>query len=569
MKTITLKTILFGTLFLGLSYNGYSQLGNLKGKIPNKTSLKKGSKDKDKKEEKGSRVSEDPDKKDIKESQETQLGSGKSMKLESGKAYFSNSYAADYKETHGVGDDLFVRFSMGKTMLEHAVDLGMTEDKYNAYAFLTIYCDGKEAAVSGPHHMTSNYAGTWTEFDVALNLSQERIKNSVRDQELLSTTQGMWIVTNMLSDQAPHKAYISAAIAHFAMASGKHELKVELGLGGKSDKRAKGVICSGTTSIMVDEAGNKKLFENGPKYMRPLSDSERGTFAINIDFSGGKKALKANLSLPNPPKYYNQKWCQATSCDYDHGGLIYYAELDGEMLLSGITELWNSKYEQQKSFEFTLIPASDKGIEKSGTEFNQEDLFHNTHNPFVYALLDLIYQGKLAAGTHRLKLKLYSTETIPLNRRGDYENTKAYHSQWPSISENELTFELKTSDISQLRMASGAKKLSHAGGKWTAVEAQLKKVTSDEGVLLDVAIQTEWNVKLNAFGVPVSRDAAADIYYKKKNGAYRVAEGVRIEEKYGGSSYGKPYFKALESFMIPSYAQLGPDIFAVPSEKMK
>jgi hypothetical protein len=323
--------------------------------------------------------------------------------------------------------------------------------------------------------------------------------------------------------------YIPNAIKYFASKNGTHQLKIEFGLGEKGGTAPKGIISSGEVTINVNAEGKKELYKKGPKYMRPLDDNEMGKITINTNiFKLGANALTATVTLPQPPKYYAQKWCTTMSCDYNHGDLTPIVDIDGYEIESS-AELWNNDWEQQKTFKFTLIPKNDNELNNDLAPYNKEILFVKKRtNKFVYALIDLIYSGKIKAGNHKV--------TVSLNKYVTVGNDAIAN----QIAVKEFNVNITQSQINSLIATSNAKKLSHVSG-WSAVDKHLTSTHSDDRVI-DVACYTDWKVTRNSFGVILYRNSVAEVLYKTEDGGYRIMQGVEVQEDYNGSSYGNPYF---------------------------
>jgi hypothetical protein len=114
---------------------------------------------------------------------------------------------------------------------------------------------------------------------------------------------------------------------------------------------------------------------------------------------------------------------------------------------------------------------------------------------------------------------------------------------------------------------SEAKKLSHAGGEWTAVDNTLK--TSNTGnpniQIIDVATTTKWKIVTNDLGVILYRTCKADVLYKSAEG-YRIMKDMGVTEQYsGGGTYGEPSFSA----RIDNYFPLDAGHVPVPESKVK
>ncbi len=491
-------------------------------------------------------------------------------KIPAGSGKFYTDFATkEFKDKANIGDELFVVFNLGKTMIEHTVDLGMEESFY-AYGFFTFTIDGKKVAVIGPYSFASNISKVWTDFTVPLSVNTDFAERLKANPGLLTTEQDFWLLQQLYGDNSIPMQYVILAIGNMQSA-GNHSLKVEFGLGKKDDKEPVGNVCSAEITIVTDKDGLKKLYAKGPKYMRPLADEDMGkfTFASNT-LNIGTTTLTTTLELPKPPKYYNMYWCQSSSCDYDHGELNFYAELDGKFLASWSTTFWKDEYTGKKTFKLTIMPTSDKELTNDLASYNSEDLFKKTSstNPLPYALFDKIYNGEMSVGTHTLKIKVYSPESVPMNTA--YENNAAWQNRWPAIAENTVKINLTADAKQKLISSSSAKKLSHAGGKWTTVDNILKKSTPNDGAtILDVATYTDWEVTVDAWKIPVYRTCYANVLYKTKNNAYRIMRGVAVKEDYkGNSSYGKPYFSERPFFGYSS-GMLNPMNYPVPASKVK
>jgi hypothetical protein len=231
------------------------------------------------------------------------------------------------------------------------------------------------------------------------------------------------------------------------------------------------------------------------------------------------------------------------SCDYDHGDLSFAAFLDGELLTVWGVEWWNDDYEVKKNFDMTVMPATDKEIYDDISPLNSSSMVDDRKNAVAYALFDYIYSGRMKAGQHKLTIKCYSAETIPMDVT--YVNTTEFHKQWPAIAEETIDFNLTTDGLNKLIASSSAKKLSHAGGEWASVDSHLKATIGNslpDVEIIDVACYTEWKVTLDYYGTPLYRDCKADIIYNNtKEYGCRLLRSCGIREDYNGSGYGKPY----------------------------
>lgn len=490
--------------------------------------------------------------KQCKEAMNTEKAGGGNLDALAGKTAFMTKYGdSNYKNSCNIGDDLFARFVLKKTMVEYHSELGINET-FNAYGFVVITIDGVQRAISGPMQFTSNYSKVWKYVVVPLNLDAVAFSQGAKsDPSILSTSQGVWMFTYINADVSPRKDYINAAIQYMKKSS--HKVKIEFGLGGKSDKKPKGIVASGEITVNVDEAGLNKLYERGPKHLRPLKPEEAGKFtANNANFNLGSNDLSLTLSMPNPPKYYNMKWCQSMSCDYDHGEMVFYAELDGKFLASWQTTFWNADYEQKKSFAFIAIPKSDAGIEDVASNIHSATMFNKQDNVLALAFLDNIYGGKIQAGKHNLKITAYSIESFPTN--SSFENSSDYYSSIPSIAENSFDFNITQSGIQKIKSTCTVKKPTHAGGSWTTVDNYLKAHSNESGIkMIDVATKTQWKVYKNSLGVILYRTCKADVLYNHSEYGCRVMRGVKVKEDYsGGGSYSNPYFDGA-NFNLPPF----------------
>jgi hypothetical protein len=484
-------------------------------------------------------------------------------------AYFYTAFkSTDFKESVNIGDELFVRFNLGKTMIEHASDLGLSAS-HSAFGFIVITINGDKVLTMGPYTFASNQSKVWKYFDVPLAVDPDFVEKISQDQSMLETSQDIWAFQQLFKEGALTKKYPEAAISK--MEDGDNLLKVEFGLGESGDKAPKGIICDGEVKVLSDKEGRKELYKKGPKHLIPLNEEEAGKFAYSPDkFAAGSGTLTSKLELPHPPKYYNMRWCKATSCDYDHGKLVFAAFLDDTFLAAWTTKFEGQDYTETKSFSMTVLPQSDKGIDNNSSAFNTSKLF-NDHNPVVYGLFDRIYGGRMKNGTHTLRLKVYSQECVPYS--ATYENTVEYHDTWNAIAENSV--QLKTDDAGKTKLinASTAQKLTHAGGEWAAVDAHLKATLADgmpEIEIIDAAATTEWKVTVNFAGTPMYRDCKADVIYKSSEYGTRRLNGVKIREDYNGGSYGKPYAtEVLNTYFYDSGASFGSMHYPVPLNKVR
>jgi hypothetical protein len=299
----------------------------------------------------------------------------------------------------------------------------------------------------------------------------------------------------------------------------------------------------GNLKNIKDRAGAIKSATNKANPGRELKDNEKGNFIFSTsEFTVGSGALSATLELPNPFKWYVMKWCKSSSCDYDQGDLNFAAFIDDELLTAWSAKIWDSDYKEAKSFPIVVLPETDIELGTYGASFNKSKLFKD-ENPLVYAMYDFIYSGRLKPGTHNLKIKVYTDEVVPLNEA--YENIAEYHNKWTPIAENSITLTLTEAGLKGFIDASNAKKLTHAGGDWDAIDNHLKS-TAASGLekiqIIDVATNTEWKVTLNAFGVPIFRECKADIIYNSSEYGCRKISLVKIKQDYNASTgYGNPY----------------------------
>lgn len=487
---------------------------------------------------------------------------------QAGKIYFYTKFK-DFQFTEKVpaSDELFAKINLGKTMMEYSADLGLSST-FNAYGFFKFYINDKLISVVGPYQFTSNYSKVWNDFDIPLTINSDFPKKLQENPDLLSQEQDIWLLQQLFIENSINMEFTIAEILN--LKNGNNKIIVEFGLGESEAKEPAGIIASGEIIVSMDDNNKKELYKRGPKYLRPLDNKDIGNFKYNATtLNIGSNAITTKLELPNPPKFYNVYWCKANTCDYDHGNLNFYAELDGKFLAAWTSEFDGDAYESQKSFNLTILPANDKDFESNEATFNSEDLFHRNSitNPLPYALYDLIYSGQMKSGNHTLKIKTYSTECIPYS--ASFENTSEFHNKWYSIAETTVNLNLTESARQQLISSSSAKKLSHAGGEWTSVDNYLKTSISPNGgsVIIDVAAQTEWKVTVNILNLPVYRTCKADILYKTANGAYRIARSVLIKEDYTGS-YGKPFVGQIVDYNTISF-MLNPMEFPVPESKIK
>jgi hypothetical protein len=485
--------------------------------------------------------------------------------MKPGSGYFYTSFKPNgFKNQVSIGDELFVRMNLGKTMVELAADNGL-ESSYTAYGFVVAYIDGQKVFTAGPYSFASNISKQWKYIDIPLNVNPDFAEKLAADNSLLETNQDVWVFQHLYQEKNVPVMYTTAAIGK--MKSGTHELKIEFALANSGDSEPKATVCTGTVSIGVDEAGSNALALSGPKHLRPLKDNEKGNFVFSQSaFSVGNGELSVNLKLPNAPKFYNMKWCKASSCDYDHGAMSFYASIDGIPVAAWDADLWDADYETRKDFSMIILPATDAGYGDMSATYNTNTLYKGA-SPVVYALLDMIYGGKLGVGNHKLTIKAYSQECVPYDV--SYEFIDSYFSQWPAIAENTIEFNITQDGLNKMMAASSAKPLSHAGGEWTAIDTKLK-ASNTGGIyeVVDVACQTEWKVVTNSLGVILYRECKADVIYKCEYG-YRLQKRVAVKADYmGSSSYGAPYFnERIEASHGPSL--LGTMHLPVPAVKIK
>jgi len=483
-----------------------------------------------------------------------QANAEKYNSLSNGSYFEKGFHTVDNLKTASIGDDLWLNIKMGKTMMEYSTDFGIDET-FNAYGYFVIYMDGKKVATTKPLSFTSNYSKSWTDFDVPVSISQDYGADREKVTALASNSQGMWVVSNLQNADLLNRVYIPNAIKYFASKNGPHKLKIEFGLGEKGGTAPKGIISSGEITINVNDSGKKELYKKGPKFMRPLDDNEMGKITVNSSaFKLGSNTLTASVTLPHPPKYYAQKWCTTMSCDYDHGNLTVEVDIDGFNIGTG-GELWNDQWEQQKTFEFTIIPKNDNELNNDLAPYNKELLVaQNRTNKIIYAIVDLIYSGKIKAGNHKI--------TVSVNKEVTVGNDNIAN----QIAVEEFNINITQSQINALIASSNAKKLSHVSG-WSAVDKHLTSTHQDDHVV-DVACYTDWKVTRNSLGVILYRNCVAELLYKTEDGGYRIMQGVDVQEDYNGSSYGKPYFTG--QFRTDwGYQNLDFMHFPVPASKVK
>lgn len=491
-----------------------------------------------------------------------------STNSKAGKIYFYKKFK-DFQFSNNflASDELYAKINMGKTMIDYSSELGLSSTFY-AYGFFKFYINNKLVATSGPYSFSSDMSKVWKDFDIPLSINPDFAKKLKAHPELLSTNKDIWLFQQLFVENSINMQFTTAEILN--LKNGANSVKVEFGLGEKDAKEPKGIVASGEMNIKMDNTNKKELYNRGPKYLRPLDDKDRGNFKFaSSTLNIGSSPISCTLELPNPPKFYNQYWCKANTCDYDHGNLVFYAELDGKFFASWSTEFDGDAYSKQKSFNLTILPANDSKLEDNDAPFNSEDLFKRTTvtNPLPYAMFDQIYSGLMKAGNHTLKLKVYSNESVPYS--ATFENTKEYHNKWRSIAETTVNLNLTNAARQHLIASSIAKKLRHAGGIWTSVDNHLKtSQTNANAVIIDVAANTKWKITVNVLGVPIYRTCRADILYKTAAGAYRINRAVVVKEDYNGGSYGKPYFTKVMDYNLSSF-MLSPAHFPVPGIKVK
>ncbi|PLX07801.1 MAG: hypothetical protein C0596_09380 [Marinilabiliales bacterium] len=256
------------------------------------------------------------------------------------------------------------------------------------------------------------------------------------------------------------------------------------------------------------------------------------------------------------------------SCDYDHGTISFYVSLDDEPLAVWDSELWEEDYEALKNFSFSILPKTDAGYTEPGAAFNDSKLFKE-RNPIVYALLDMLYGGQIEAGEHKINIKVYSQESVPMD--ATYEVSADYFENLPFIAEQSVNINVTQAGINALVASSSAKKLSHAGGGWASIDSQLLSQGSgvcSDAKLLDVACQTEWKVITNDWGEILYRTCKADVLYECKFGT-RIEEGLTVKEDYmGGGTYGKPYLEDMVGFANGPWL-MNSMHYPVPASKVK
>ncbi len=483
--------------------------------------------------------------------------------MKDGQGYFFTTFKANwYKSEVTASEELYIRMQLGKTMIEWSQEKGIQAD-YTAYGFITVYIDGEKVFMTKPISFASNISKQWVYIDIPLNVSPDFLKQIESDQSMLETQQDIWMFQQLFQENSIPKQYGAAAMSK--LASGNHKVKVEFGLGQSDSKEPMAVICTGDVAVKSPEGGSNALSKYGPKHLRPLNEDEKGLFQFaTASFEPGTSDISAVLNLPKPPKYYNMKWCQASSCDYDHGYIEFYVSIDGKPLTAWSKELDGDDYQVTKQFNMTILPKTDAGYDVVEAPFNSSKLYEDT-NPIAYALWDMLYGGKLSQGTHKLVIKAYSRQSIPLNTA--YEFEAAYFAKWPAIAETSIDLIINANTITNLSTASSSKKLSHASGDWVAVDNHLKQ-SSINAQVVDVATKTEWKVVTNSLGAILYRTCKADVVYTGEYGT-RLQKGVLVKEDYtGGASYGKPYFaERIEISHGPSL--LGTMHIPVPLSKMK
>ncbi len=491
--------------------------------------------------------------------------------LADGTGNFYSDYAKkNFNTQFSVDKDIFVKFKFAKVMTDYFSEFGI-EPAYNAYGFFNVYINGKKVFTDGPYLFPSNYSKKWTDFDVPLCTSPKFLKKFQENPGLLSSDQDVWVLQQISNPQGINSKFTMAAIQNFK--TGNNKVKIEFGIGEKSDKAPKGIIAKGELTISMNAENKKELYKRGPKYMRPLEDNEKGKWVFNNNsYELGNGNLTVTLDMPQAPKYYNMKWCKSSSCDYDHGELMFAVYLDGKYLTGWTTTFWDDKYETQKMFNSIMFTADDKDFGNDLSKFNSSDFFRKVknNNPVVYAVYDMLYAGKLNPGKHTLTFKAMSPESVPPNLT--FEASNNYYDKLPVIAENTLNFNVSASAKNNLVAKSSAKKLKHAGGSWASVDAHLKKSSTDGlATLIDVATYTQWKVTVNAFGTPLYRTCVANVLYKSKDGFTRLIRGVGVKEDYqGNSKYGQAYFTDLmNNYYTANSGFLNFMHYPVPYSKVK
>jgi len=473
----------------------------------------------------------------------------------------------DYKSSINIGEELYINFNLNKTMYEFGVANGM--DSPFQYGFVVIWINGEKVDVVGPYNFQSNHTKQWTDFSVPLAISPDFIKKIESDQSMLETSQDIWLFQQLFQENGIVKRYTSAAITK--MKTGENKLKVEFGLAQSEAKEPKVIICSGEVSIVSDVAGKKELLKKGPKNLIPLEDNEMAKFNFSSsNYTLGSGEYSVTLEMPYAPKYYNMKWCKATSCDYDHGSLNMVAFLNDEVLAFWSVKFENDAYSNGKNFEMPAFISSDKDLANADAAFNKASLAGGT-NSLVFGLFDKLYAGKLPEGAHNLRLKLYSNECVPYS--ATFENTAQYHNAFPAIAENTVQILIKQDVTNKLIASSSVKKLTHDTGEWASVDAHLKTTLAagmPEIQVLDVATTSQWKVTVNTLGAPIYRDCKADAIYNSSQFGCRLLKGINIREDYKDGKYGKPYStEVLNSYFMGGSSTLNSMHVPIPISKVK
>ena len=483
-----------------------------------------------------------------------------SGEMEGGKAYFRNSFFLTSNATQLIAsEDIITRFVFKSPIAELLTADGLANET-ELSQYINIYINGKKLGTEVfdiPAEFLPSLAEV-TYVDLPIQAGKSTL-DGISESDL-KTGQDMFLLTSIIPAMTM-TTYIRGALNQ---GENNFKLKLEYGIGKKGAEMTS-ILSASEVSMKSDKAIFEKLIARAPKSIRPLLAAEKGEIAYSTsNYEVGTGSLTATMKLPNPPKYYNQKWCNSMSCDYDHGNLEFYAELDGEFLAAWSAVFWNEEYEKQTSFDFTLLNATDAEFADQSASFNDGLIWGKQQNAVIYKLVDRLYSGKIATGKHTLKIKCYSQQTVPLNTGANED-----FNQWPSIAETEMTINVTGAGVQKMKAASTSKKLSHASGEWVAVDAHLKKAgPAENGVMLDIATQTTWKVEVNAFGVPLYRTCKANILYKTNDGEYRISEDNLIKCDYEGSGYSKPYI-VTSLFTVFGSGMLDNFHYPVASNKVK
>ncbi len=494
--------------------------------------------------------------------------------------HFSNSiFFSEKTDKVDVGKSITCRMVFSKTMIEYAKSFGVNERNW-AYAYVNTYLND-ELVRADRYSFSSRESKTWEHFDIPISFTKDSMKD-VKNKANYTSPQAIWAVSNWLGNPDNLSGFAAKAIPYAS--KGDFKLTVELGFGEKDGDKPAGIVAKSDVMVTVSKEGYAKLLENGPKWLRPIAADEVGK-GTSSGTQFGKEHVVAEIDLPHPLKYYNQKWCQRNmpdDCDYPSGSVFALLSVDGKPYKHHIAKLSDEGYSDAKKLAFVVLPKTDgEMFAPWGTKVNDRYRI-NQKGLIISTLVDQINGGKIKPGKHTYKLKLVAGNKVPddmnltaadkefYNKNGAF----AFYDTLPAIAEVEGDFEISKAGIKAFHKKTYLDVAKKKLRKNKKTEAELKKQLKGAKDVKVLAVNQRfgWDIHYDAFKRPTHRTSSADVYYynkKTKSHRYLYSRPIKADHK-GNNKYGPArWTESMPNHMFSKSHDLIPGMNYPVSGKLK